>query len=65
MIAASVKCCFGHLWAWPRRWKEFEGERNVDVERCLSCGQYRKSPVQFGIEKQPRPEPVQQKVRTA
>lgn len=43
-----MNCFTGHNWGFPRRWKAFEGERDIDVQRCLSCGRYRKSSVQFG-----------------
>ena len=37
-----------HEWGFPRRWPEFEGKPQVDVQRCLRCGTYRLSPIQFG-----------------
>ncbi len=37
-----------HSWSFPRRWAEFKGKRNVDVQTCLKCGARRESPVQFG-----------------
>ena len=37
-----------HEWGFPRRWPEFEGKTEVDVQRCLRCGDYRVSPIQFG-----------------
>ena len=40
-----------HEWGFPRRWREFEGERDVDVQRCTRCGTYRRSVVQFGPER--------------
>lgn len=39
-----------HEWAFPRRWPEFEGKRNVDVQQCVRCGVRRLSLVQFGPE---------------
>jgi hypothetical protein len=42
-------CC--HRWGFPRRWPEFEGRTNVDVQTCAKCGGHRLSPVQFGREK--------------
>ena len=38
----------GHKWGFPRRWREFDGQRNVDVQTCTTCGARRISPVQFG-----------------
>ena len=35
-------------WGFPRRWPEFDGKRNVDVQTCAKCGAQRESPVQFG-----------------
>jgi hypothetical protein len=40
-----------HRWGFPRRWPEFEGQTNVDVQTCAKCGGHRLSPVQFGREK--------------
>lgn len=37
-----------HSWSFPRRWAEFKGKRDVDVQTCLKCGARRESPVQFG-----------------
>jgi hypothetical protein len=37
-----------HKWGFPRRWSEFLGHRNVDVQTCVRCGDRRISPVQFG-----------------
>ncbi len=37
-----------HMWGFPRRWPEFEGRRNVDVQTCSKCGARRESRVQFG-----------------
>ena len=37
-----------HNWGFPRRWPEFEGQRNVDVQTCSKCGVRRVSPIQFG-----------------
>ncbi len=37
-----------HDWGFPRRWEEFQGKRNVDVQTCSNCGARRVSPVQFG-----------------
>lgn len=37
-----------HYWGFPRRWPEFQGKRNVDVQTCSKCGARRESPVQFG-----------------
>jgi len=37
-----------HEWGFPRRWPEFEGKRQVDVQCCLRCGEYRLSAIQFG-----------------
>ncbi|HZT29217.1 MAG TPA: hypothetical protein VFA33_05005 [Bryobacteraceae bacterium] len=38
-----------HSWGFPRRWPEFDGQRNVDVQTCSKCGTRRISPIQFGI----------------
>ena len=38
----------GHKWGFPRRWREFDGKHNVDVQTCTKCGARRISPVQFG-----------------
>lgn len=35
-------------WGFPRRWPEFQGERDVDVQVCTTCGARRVSPIQFG-----------------
>ena len=37
-----------HTWGFPRRWREFDGQQNVDVQTCTKCGARRISPVQFG-----------------
>jgi len=37
-----------HNWGFPRRWTEFRGQTNVDVQTCAKCGARRVSPVQFG-----------------
>lgn len=37
-----------HRWAFPRRWPEFEGQTDVDVQTCSKCGAHRLSPIQFG-----------------
>ena len=37
-----------HGWGFPRRWPEFEGYTDVDVQTCAKCGGHRLSPVQFG-----------------
>lgn len=37
-----------HSWGFPRRWPEFQGKCNVDVQTCSKCGARRESPVQFG-----------------
>ena len=37
-----------HEWGFPRRWTEFEGRQNVDVQTCAKCGARRVSIVQFG-----------------
>ncbi len=42
-----------HDWGFPRRWAEFEGRRDVDVQTCAKCGARRLSPVQFGPERRP------------
>jgi hypothetical protein len=39
--------CF-HRWSFPRRWPEYGGHENVDVQTCLKCGANRASLVQFG-----------------
>ena len=41
---------FWHRWGFPRRWPEFEGRRNVDVQTCAKCGARRLSPIQFGLQ---------------
>ena len=43
----SILLCW-HSWGFPRRWPEFHGKRNVDVQTCSKCGARRESPVQFG-----------------
>lgn len=45
-----MNCFLWHKWGFPRRWAMFDGEFNVDVQRCTYCGVYRKSVVQFGIQ---------------
>jgi hypothetical protein len=47
VLAMGVFSCW-HKWAVPRRWPEFEGKRNVDVQTCSKCGARRESPVRFG-----------------
>ena len=37
-----------HTWGFPRRWLEFGGQPDVDVQTCTVCGARRISPVQFG-----------------
>ena len=37
-----------HDWGFPRRWPEFDGHRDVDVQTCARCGARRLSIVQFG-----------------
>ena len=37
-----------HDWGFPRRWPEFEGHRDVDIQTCARCGARRLSIVQFG-----------------
>jgi hypothetical protein len=37
-----------HKWGFPRRWPEFNGKRNVDVQTCSKCGARRESRVRFG-----------------
>jgi hypothetical protein len=37
-----------HTLGFPRRWREFDGKRNVDVQTCAKCGARRLSVVQFG-----------------
>ena len=37
-----------HSWGFPRRWREFDGKRNVDVQTCSKCGARRLARVQFG-----------------
>ena len=37
-----------HSWGFPRRWPEFHGKQNVDVQTCSKCGARRLSPVTFG-----------------
>lgn len=52
-----------HNWGFPRRWPEFEGKRNVDVQTCSKCGARRESPVRFGPASAPpdnAPAPEQQ-----
>ena len=47
----------GHKWGFPRRWREFDGKPNVDVQTCTTCGARRISPVQFGTRRtKARPE---------
>jgi hypothetical protein len=41
-----LKC--RHSWAFPRRWPEFDGKHNVDVQTCSKCGARRESRVRFG-----------------
>lgn len=55
----------GHHWGFPRRWREFDGKRNVDVQTCTTCGARRISPVQFGRGRKdaPAPDPQLQEVR--
>ncbi len=50
----SILRCW-HKWGFPRRWPEFEGRRNVDVQTCSKCGARRESRVQFG-KTEPAPE---------
>ena len=37
-----------HDWGFPRRWPDFQGHRDVDVQTCAKCGARRLSIVQFG-----------------
>lgn len=37
-----------HAWGFPRRWREFQGRLNVDIQTCANCGAHRVSIVQFG-----------------
>ncbi len=37
-----------HAWGFPRRWPQFEGKRDIDVQTCSKCGARRESLVQFG-----------------
>jgi hypothetical protein len=39
-----------HDWGFPRRWIEFRGQTNVDVQTCAKCGARRVARVQFGRE---------------
>jgi hypothetical protein len=41
-------CHCRHSWGFPRRLREFQGKRDVDVQTCSKCGGRRESPVQFG-----------------
>ena len=41
-----------HQWSFPRRWPEFRGRANADVQTCTKCGSRRLSTVQFGPEHQ-------------
>ena len=38
-----------HAWGFPRRWPEFRGRLNTDVQTCAKCGARRLSIVQFGL----------------
>jgi hypothetical protein len=49
-----------HRWGFPRRWPEFEGQTDVDVQTCSKCGAHRLSPIQFGQAK-PSAAPVPSK----
>ena len=40
-----------HTWGFPRRWPEFQGKRNADVQTCAKCGARRLSVVQVGPER--------------
>ena len=37
-----------HHWGFPRRWREFHGLANADVQTCTKCGSRRLCAVQFG-----------------
>lgn len=50
-----------HAWGFPRRWPEFEGRRNVDVQTCVKCGARRLSEVQFGTAPDVPAEPARQR----
>jgi hypothetical protein len=43
-----IKWFCRHSWGFPRRWPEFQGKSDVDVQTCSKCGARRESPVQFG-----------------
>jgi hypothetical protein len=43
-----------HVWGFPRRWPEFQGRQNADVQTCVKCGARRLSIVQFGAARQSR-----------
>ena len=47
---AQHKWLCRHRWGFPRRWPEFRGRANADVQTCTKCGSRRLSAVQFGPE---------------
>jgi hypothetical protein len=51
MWSSLFEC--SHSFGFPRRWDEFQGNRNVDVQTCSKCGARRESLVQFGRLAQP------------
>ena len=51
-FAALPRSFCRHRWSFPRRWPEFQGHANVDVQTCTKCGARRQSLVQFGRERE-------------
>ena len=51
-MALPIAFC-RHAWGFPRRWPEFRGRRNTDVQTCAKCGARRLSIVQFGPSNRP------------
>jgi hypothetical protein len=51
-VAALPSWFCRHRWGFPRRWPEFQGRIDVDVQTCTRCGARRRSPVQFGRERE-------------
>ncbi len=51
-MAAVRKWFCRHHWGFPRRWPEFRGRANADVQTCTKCGSRRLSAVQFGPARQ-------------
>src|ERR1039457_5784305 len=37
-FAALPRSFCRHRWSFPRRWPEFQGHANVDVQTCTKCG---------------------------